>query len=635
MSQAQTRQKSLEDVHATVKVGRGGFFRKLFAFAGPAYLVSVGYMDPGNWATDIAGGSLFGYQLLWVLLMSNIMALLLQTLSARLGIVAGLDLAQACRERYSRTVSFLLWILCEVAIAACDLAEVIGTVIGLHLLFGLPMQIGVIITVFDTFLLLAIQRLGMRKMEAFILVLVFTIGMCFVLEILWAQPVWGDVLRGFIPTFSATPPFVFQNHEALYIAIGILGATVMPHNLYLHSALVQTRNISRDREGIRTACKYNFFDSLFALNAAFFVNAAILILAGAAFFGAGQAVTDIEEAHRLLPSFLGPELSSTLFALALLCAGQSSTLTGTLAGQIVMEGFVKFRMRPWMRRLVTRLIAILPAMVTVYWLGGENLKDLLILSQVVLSLQLSFAVVPLIQATSDKATMGEFANPLWVKIAAWTVAAVIMALNINLVLAQIGTWASELAAAGHSPLWVYLTAGPLAAGCGVLLAFLLVQPYLKRSAAASLPVQSAKVAALSVPSYKRIAVAVENKPEDAVALSHALGLARQHGAEVLVMHVVEGVGGQMFGASTQDREQREDEQYVQDIATSLAGQGVHARGLLFFGAPAEQLIQAVGEHRVDLIVLRSHGHQFLGDAMFGATIDAIRHAVNIPVLTVR
>ncbi len=430
--------RSLEDVHSTVPVGQPRFWRRLFAFAGPAYMVSVGYMDPGNWATDIEAGSRFSYELLWVLLMSNAMAVLLQTLSARMGIVAGRDLAQACREIYSRRVGLVLWVLCEIAIAACDLAEVVGTIIGLNLLFGVPLAWGLVVTACDTFLLLAIQRLGIRKMEAFILVLVLTIGGCFAIEVFWAHPDWPGVLRGLVPRLHREAPYLFPNSDALYIGIGILGATVMPHNLYLHSALVQSRQIQRNRRGLREASRFNLIDSVIALNGAFLVNAAILVLAAAVFHRHGEVVREIQDAHRLLPQFLGAAAASTLFAIALLCSGQSSTLTGTLAGQIVMEGFLQFRMRPWLRRLITRLIAIVPAMITIYWFGrrgdaqevSAGLMDLLVLSQVVLSLQLPFAVFPLVMFTSDRAKMGPHVSPRWMQALAWVVAVVIAALNV-------------------------------------------------------------------------------------------------------------------------------------------------------------------------------------------------------------
>jgi manganese transport protein len=393
-------------------------------------------MDPGNWATDIAGGSRFAYRLIFVLMMSNLMAVLLQTLAARLGIVAQRDLAQACRDYYSRRASLALWVLCELAIAACDLAEVIGSAIALNLLFGLPLIWGVCLTALDVLAILYLQHRGFRILEAIVMVLIGTIGSCYLLEIILVRPNFGAIARGFVPT-----PELFTNPEMLYIAIGMLGATVMPHNLYLHSSVVQTRAIERTREGLRTAMRYNFIDSALALNFAFFINAAILIMAAATFHQHGMTgIAEIQDAYHTLSPLLGIPFASVLFAIALLCSGQNSTLTGTLAGQIVMEGFLNIRLAPWLRRLITRLIAIVPAVITVAFYGTRGTAKLLIFSQVILSLQLSFAVVPLVQFTSDRAKMGEFANPLWVKILAWLVAAIIAGLNVYLLGQTIASW---------------------------------------------------------------------------------------------------------------------------------------------------------------------------------------------------
>src|SRR5215510_4113613 len=415
--------RSLADVHSSVGTAQLSFWRRMFAFAGPAYLVSVGYMDPGNWATDLEGGAKFGYRLLWVLVMSNAMAILLQTLSARLGIVSGRDLAQACRETYSRPVNVSLWILCEVAIAACDLAEVLGAAIGLNLLFHIPLLAGVMVTAADTLLLLWFQSFGIRAIEAFVLPLVGTIAACFFIEIFMARPSPAELVTGLIPRLTG---------DSLYVAIGILGATVMPHNLYLHSALVQTRNFGHTESAKRTACRYNLIDSVVALNGALLVNGAILVMAAAVFFRNGIAVTEIQQAHQLLAPLLGTGLASVFFAVALLASGQSSTLTGTLAGQIVMEGFLNFRMRPWLRRLITRALAIVPAAVTIYVSGEKATYQLLILSQVILSMQLPFAIIPLIHFTSDRKKMGSFANSQIVSIVAWVVAAAILFFNAEL-----------------------------------------------------------------------------------------------------------------------------------------------------------------------------------------------------------
>ncbi|WP_260599899.1 Nramp family divalent metal transporter [Sphingomonas endolithica] len=424
------RRPSLSESYRTVKVplGKGRFWGKIGAFAGPGYMVAVGYMDPGNWATDLAGGSAFGYTLLSVILISNIMAMVLQSLSAKLGIVTGLDLAQACRANYGRTVNFCLWVLCELAIIACDLAEVLGTAIALQLLFGLPLVAGVCLTAFDVMLILALQRFGFRKLEAFIVALLVVIAGCFAFELAIAQPSIAAIAGGLIPRAE-----IVTNPAMLYIAIGILGATVMPHNLYLHSSIVQTRAFDRDEAGKRDAVRHATIDSTVALGLALFINASILILAAAAFHVNGRTdVADIGQAYQLLSPTLGAGAASVVFAVALLASGQNSTVTGTLAGQIVAEGFLNLRLPVWLRRMVTRLLAIVPAVIVVGMKGDEGATELLVLSQVVLSLQLPFAIVPLVRFTGDRAQMGVFANAPWLKLAAWGIAAVIILLNLKL-----------------------------------------------------------------------------------------------------------------------------------------------------------------------------------------------------------
>lgn len=428
-------EESLGEVHGSVITSGKTGWRKLLAFIGPAYLISVGYMDPGNWATDIAGGSQFGYKLIWVLLMSNLMALLLQSLSARLGIVRGLDLAQASRNTYPSYVNYPLYVLAQIAIIACDLAEIIGMAIGLNLLFGLPLIWGVSITILDTFLLLFLMNKGMRMMEVFIVSMVFIVGVSFLTEMFIVKPLIGEVLSGFAPSMLSG--------NALYIAIGIIGATVMPHNLYLHSSLVQTRKIERTAKGIKDSLKYNLIDTTIALNLAFFVNAAILILAATAFYKNGLfEVAEIQDAYKLLDNIFG-SVAPTLFAIALIASGQSSTITGTLAGQIVMEGHLNLRIQPWIRRLLTRLLAIIPAFFTIIFFGEEALGSLLILSQVVLSLQLGFAVIPLIHFNSDREKMKEYTIKTWVKILAWLSALIIVSLNVRLVIEEIDSWLSS------------------------------------------------------------------------------------------------------------------------------------------------------------------------------------------------
>ena len=426
---------SLPEVHRSVAVPKSkGFWRKMFAFSGPGYLVAVGYMDPGNWATDLAGGSQFGYRLLSVIMISNLMAILLQALCARLGIATGRDLAQACRDHYSRPVNYLLWIMCEVAICACDLAEVIGSAIALNLLFGIPLVWGVIITALDVLAVMFLQNKGFRYIEALVVTLIVTVGGCFLAEIIFSRPDMGAVLAGFVPHAD-----LVTNREMLFVAIGILGATVMPHNLYLHSSIVQTRSFEKTPEGRREAVKFATLDSTIALVFALFINAAILIVAAATFHKQGRHdVAEIQDAYQLLSPMLGVTVASTLFAVALLASGQNSTLTGTLAGQIVMEGFLNLRLKPWMRRLITRALAIIPAVIVTAWNGEQGAARLLLLSQVVLSLQLSFAVVPLVMFTSNRRKMGELVAPLWMQVLAWLTAAIIIGLNVQYLAGQFG-----------------------------------------------------------------------------------------------------------------------------------------------------------------------------------------------------
>jgi manganese transport protein len=434
---------SLREVHRSIAVPRNlSFWRKMLAFSGPGYLVAVGYMDPGNWATDLAGGSQFGYTLLSVVMLSNFMAILLQSLSAKLGIVTGRDLAQACRDHYSKPVSIALWVLCEIAICACDLAEVIGSAIALELLFKIPLVWGVCITSLDVLAVMYLQNKGFRYIEALVVTLILTIGACFLAEIIFSHPDIMSVLSGFIPR-----PEIISNKEMLYLAIGILGATVMPHNLYLHSSIVQTRKYEQNAEGKSEAIKFAVLDSTLALMFALFINAAILIVSAATFHTSGhQDVAEIQDAYKLLSPTLGVGIASVVFAVALLASGQNSTLTGTLAGQIVMEGFLNLRLRPWVRRLITRLIAIVPAVICVAIYGNNGAARLIILSQVVLSLQLSFAVIPLVLFTSDRRKMGEFANPLWLKLLAWLTTAIIIVLNVK----YLADWSGITAWLTHS-----------------------------------------------------------------------------------------------------------------------------------------------------------------------------------------
>lgn len=623
---------SLDEVHRTVSVPKGaGIIKRMFAFLGPAYLISVGYMDPGNWATDLEGGARFGYSLIWVLAMSNAMAVLLQTLSARLGIVTGRDLAQMCRDHYPRSVNYALWILAEIAIAACDLAEVLGTAIGLNLLFGIPVLWGVIITGFDTMLFLAIQNLGMRKFESFIMFLITIIGFCFLFEVFRSSPDWGGVASGFVPSLP---------DGSLYIAIGIIGATVMPHNLYLHSSLVQTRAYDDSNEGKKQACKFNLIDSVVALNAAFFVNAAILIVAAAAFYHRNIVVTELQQAHSLLSPLLGTKLAGVAFAVALLCAGQASTLTGTLAGQIVMEGYLRFKIRPFLRRFITRMLAVIPAVLTIIFAGEAGTYKLLILSQVILSLQLPFAVIPLIHFTNDKNGMGEFANNAWLKAASWVVAGVIVALNGKLVVDQLSQWI----ATSKEPVMIYAVVMPIVLATVFLLVYVSVRPFIRAPKPETFPAwkkishfiwASDDSLDMEIPHYKRVGVAVAFHEDDKHVLSHAYSLARQHDAALCLFHVVEGAVGQFFGEDAYDSEAREDEAYLLKLAKSLSRRGVEAESFLGFGDVTNELVRMVKEQQIDILVMGGHGHKGLRDILFGSTISPVRHELEIPLVIVR
>lgn len=619
---------SLSEVHSTVEIPSGkGFWRKLLAFLGPAYLVCVGYMDPGNWATDIAGGSKFGYSLIWVLLMSNLMALLLQSLSARLGVVRGRDLAQSSRETYPPFVNFILWVLAEIAIAATDLAEVLGMAIGLQLLFGIPLIAGVSITVFDTFLILFLQSYGMRKMEAFILALVAIIGMSFFAEMIFAKPDAGELVRGLVPYIPAD--------EALYIAIGIIGATVMPHNLYLHSALVQTRKIERSTKGIRTALKFNMVDSAIALNLAFLVNSAILVLAASAFYRNGMfGVTELKDAHQFLAPMLGTQWAPILFAVALIAAGQSSTITGTLAGQIVMEGYLNLRIQPWLRRLITRLIAIIPALIAIIAFGEDSTTKLLVLSQVILSLQLGFAVVPLIHFVSDKEKMGEFAITNKIRMLAWMCALVIVSLNVKLVFEQI---AGVMSSAGDNAYILWLTVVPLAIGAGMLLLYIIVKPFAKRMEKFKNPVPHGmvrEIGKLAAPQFKRIAITIDFSDADAQTINHALAQGGKD-AEYLLIHSVESAGAIMMGSEIEDLETDSDNANLSEYMKNLREKGYNVSCKLGYGNPKKSIPEIVNTFKADLLVMGAHGHRALKDMIFGTTVEAVRHGVKIPVLVVR
>lgn len=617
---------SLSEVHQSVDTtsSKRKGWRKSLAFLGPAYLVSVGYMDPGNWATDLAGGSQFGYKLIWVLLMSNLMALLLQSLSARLGIVRGRDLAQANRETYPRYINYALYGLAEIAIAATDLAEILGMAIGIQLLTGLPLIWGVSITVVDTFLFLLLQRLGMRKMEAFIIALVAVIGLSFLIEILIAKPDLGEVVKGFVPSIP--------NNTALYIAIGIIGATVMPHNLYLHSALVQTRKIKRDDAGIKRALKLNFIDSAIALNLAFFVNAAILVLAATVFFKTGRTdVAEIKQAHELLAPMLGSGLAPILFAVALIASGQSSTITGTLAGQIVMEGYLHLRINPMFRRLLTRVIAIIPALLVILINGENNIDSLLVLSQVILSLQLGFAIIPLIHFTSDKKTMGKFAIKPLVIVTASLITAILVYLNIRMVFEQAGAFFET----SSSVFWkaVILFGGIFYI---VLLIVAIFYPLRKKIIPAPIKQLHSGVAlldAIEAPVYNKIAIALDFSKDDARLIAHAIGQGNNQ-THFILIHVVESATTRLMEKETDDLETRKDQEQLEHYVLQLKEKGHQAKGFLGFNERAKEIARIARESGADMLVIGAHGHSGIRDIIYGQTVDAVRHELKIPVLVV-
>ena len=619
--------KSLGEVNATVNVPvKKNFWRTMFAFFGPAYLVSVGYMDPGNWATDIAGGSQFGYKLIWVLLMSNLMALLLQSLAARLGVVKGIDLAQASRQQYQKWANISLYIFAEIAIAACDLAEIIGMAIGLNLLFGLPLIYGVIITVLDTLILLFLLNKGIRKMELFILSLISIIGLSFITEMFIVKPQISELIHGFIPSAL--------NNNALYIAIGIIGATVMPHNLYLHSSLVQTRRIERNNEGIKEALKFNFIDSAIALNLAFFVNSAILILAASAFYANGfNAIGDIQHAYVLLNNLFG-NYAPTLFAIALIAAGQSSTITGTLAGQIVMEGYLNLRINPWVRRLITRSIAIIPTLFTILYFGEKSLGDLLVLSQVILSMQLGFAVIPLIHFTSSKKIMGSFKISTTLKILSWITAAIILTLNINLVIEEVHSFFAYL---GDGNLFIKTITILVLCFAASILVYITFEPFISRSRERKSFVphgEAIELNKIQQSVYQKIALTVDFTKHDESTIQHALSLGGKN-ATYLLLHVVESAGAIRMKGEIMDMETEYDKLNIEKYKSDLVALGYHVDVELGFGKSANVISDIINIKNVDLLVMGAHGHKAFKDILFGSTVDKVRHNVNVPVLIVK
>jgi len=617
---------SLSEVHSSVNTSKRTGWKRVFAYLGPAYLVSVGYMDPGNWATDIAGGSQFGYKLIWVLLMSNLIALLLQSLSARLGIVGGMDLAQASKKAYPDWVNIPLYVLAQTAIVACDLAEIIGMAIGLNLLFDLPMIWGISITVFDTILLLFLLKKGMQTMEIFILSLVSIIGISFFVEMLIVQPNYSDVVVGFIPTDLGG--------SALYIAIGIIGATVMPHNLYLHSSLVQTRRFEKTATGFKEALKFNLIDTTIALNLAFFVNAAILILAAAAFYVNGfHEVAEIQDAHKLLSNIFG-EAAPALFAIALIASGQSSTITGTLAGQIVMEGHLNLRIQPWLRRFITRLLAIAPAFLTILYFGEGALGDLLVLSQVVLSLQLGFAIIPLIHFTSDKNLMNEFSIKLWVKILAWLSAAIIVYLNLHLVVEELSGWIELYP---DYTIWIYSIVIPFTILCILLLGYVFFKPLINKYfyPLPFVPHGEAQVLSLAESkAYEHIGITIDFSGNDQKVIQTAL---KQGGKSALYtfIHVVETAAAQYHGDEVLDQETLSDEANITKYKDQLLEMGYKAEVKIGFGNTAKAILKTVDEEGIDFLVMGVHGHRGIKDLIFGTTVGKVRHRIKVPLLICR
>ncbi|MBP7808029.1 MAG: Nramp family divalent metal transporter [Bacteroidia bacterium] len=618
--------KSLEEVHASVNTSGKSNWKSLLAFLGPAYMISVGYMDPGNWATDIAGGSKFGYSLIWVLVMSNLTALLLQSHCVRLGIVSGKDLAQASRESYPPLVNYFLYFLAEIAIAACDLAEVIGMAIGIHLLFpNVSLLTGVCITVLDSFVLLFLLNKGIRKLEAFIISLVALIGVSFFIQLTIAKPDVGEIAKGLIPGIA--------NEDALYIAIGIIGATVMPHNLYLHSSLVQTRKFNRNSVDIKKAIRYNVIDSTIALNLALFVNAAILILAAASFYNNGvNDVTEIQDAHRLLEPMLGSTLAPILFAVALIAAGQSSTVTGTLAGQVVMEGYLNLRLQPWIRRLLTRLIAIVPALLTIWILGEESTGKLLILSQVILSLQLGFAIIPLIHFVSDKNKMREFVIPIWQKVLSWIAAIVIIGLNIKMVFNELSDWIMS----SEHPILISFTIVPICLLCVLVLLYIIVVPFIRKRDS----VLHSKFHGEYIPivfsesnKYKKVAISVDFSTSDNKAINKAIALGGTD-AEYLLVHVLESTNAVVYGEDSFDMEREQDYQFLKQHAEQLSSKGFKCAIALGYGNPKTAIPELVGKNNCDILVMGTHGHKTFKDILLGTTIEGVRHNIKVPLVLV-
>lgn len=612
--------KSLEEVNASVDTSRKTtVFGRFTLFLGPAYLISVGYMDPGNWATDIAGGSKFGYSLLWVLLMSNIIALLLQTLSAKLGIVQKMDLAQASKKTYAKIPNFILYTLAEIAIIACDLAEVIGMAIGLNLLFDIPLLYGVLLSSISAFLVLFLLNKGIKKMEGFIISIVFIIGVSFLINLLIVKPEMTEVVKGLKPTILGG--------EALYIAIGIIGATVMPHNLYLHSSLVQTRKFEQSEKGMKRAIKYNLIDTAIALNMAFFVNAAILVLSATAFYNNGYfEVAEIEDAHYLLHSIFG-SLAPKLFAIALIAAGLSSTITGTLAGQIVMEGYLNLKMKLWVRRLITRSLAMIPAIIGIVYFGNHALSQLLILSQVVLSVQLAFAIIPLIRICGNKNIMKKFVMSKLTKFLAWVCAGIIVILNLKLVFSELESFFTQV------PIFVYIVAIFIVLSLLILLLYISFSPLPKQFDDSFMQNNEVvdTLGDIKIDFYNKIIVALEFNHNDINILRCALNQGGKNSKYVLV-HIVESAATNYHGEDVNDQEYIGDSKNLKRYMSYLEKKGYDVAYEIRYGKISSNLIDVIVNEKADLLIMGNHGHSGIGRIIFGSTASKIKSKINIPVL---
>jgi manganese transport protein len=598
-------------------------WKKLAAFLGPAYLVSVGYMDPGNWATDIAAGSRFGYALLWVILLSNLTAILVQSLSARLGLVTGKDMAQFSRSYYSPSINFILWILAETAIAATDLAEVLGVAIGLKLLFGLDMLIGVSLALFDTFLVMFLVRKGMRTLESIIIGLIGIIGVSFMIELFFSRPAASGILSGFIPSLPGT--------GALYLATGIIGATVMPHNLYLHSSIVQTRKFKATQKGTSQAIRFNLIDTVLALNLALFVNAAILILAASAFYKTGHyEVQDITDAYKMLAPLLGTAIAPVLFAVALIISGQSSTLTGTITGQIVMEGYLNLRISPVIRRLITRLLAVIPAFLVI-WISGEGKAGvLLVFSQVILSFQLGFALIPLIHWVSSRQIMGGFRIRLVTRLVSWVVVAVIVGLNGKLLIDTLSSYMGNL----QNPLIIYLVILPLSFGALLLLFYIILEPFIRhRLRPGFKPTHEFKGSiVLEDPKpFRKIAVSVDFTTSDQVALNYAVSQGGLQ-AEYFLIHIVESAGARMLRAEITDRESTDDQGFITRYAQYLRSKGFKTSTIIDYGMAGTTIPEVVSRVGADLLVMSSHRKGPFHRFFKGTTISLVQKRITVPMI---